>query len=636
MRFSAESIISKSRIYLVALLSILFIGVVVEWRELSRVQTDITRLAARATPLLTTVADLPDLEHELRNVAQSIPALRSEAELDAASDAVASITDRLARLVARAELSPGLPYLAHDLRKLLRTQKRVLAAEARIDARIADARASLDDMVRVLLPLHDTEMRFLLRPPQAIVDPAQRRARIGEAVLVSEMKASVTELSILLGGFHPAARRAGDFAKAELLAEIGAFATRMARLQPGPLQQGLARDLKRFRDAMIGAGGAVETAALLRDMRETRARAVGAVARHVDQVGIELGRASLASATAFETAAQGTADTLRKVLLLKLAMTLGLVMAAAGVLWFFIQKSILVRLAAITEHVRRIAAGDLSEPVPVTGADEIGAIERVVDQSRTMAKALRRTNDELERFSYVAAHDLRSPLRAVADLVEWTKEDYGADLPQGARDNLDMIGNRVRRLSGHLSGLLEYARIGQTGQGQAIFDLTAFAEELRAVFVDAAQFDIVLQDAPVPFLTRPVPVKTILLNLVSNAIKHHDHGRGRIVIACVDTADGLDISVSDDGPGIAPEYHDRIFELFQTLRARDEIEASGMGLALVRKLAATLDGAITVASDPAQARGTTFTLHLPRQPAQTEQPAPQTLDIPQRQGDLAA
>ena len=102
----------------------------------------------------------------------------------------------------------------------------------------------------------------------------------------------------------------------------------------------------------------------------------------------------------------------------------------------------------------------------------------------------------------------------------------------------------------------------------------------------------------------------VLANLVDNAIKHHNRAEGRITVALHAPGDYVELSVTDDGPGIPPEFHEKIFELFQTLKPRDVQEGSGLGLALVRKVATASGATISVASAPEH--GTTFTASWPR------------------------
>jgi signal transduction histidine kinase len=111
--------------------------------------------------------------------------------------------------------------------------------------------------------------------------------------------------------------------------------------------------------------------------------------------------------------------------------------------------------------------------------------------------------------------------------------------------------------------------------------------------------------------TYAAPLETVLRNLVSNAIKHHDKPQGKIEISAKVKGDFIEFSVADDGPGIDPAFHDRIFQMFQTLRPRDQVEGSGIGLAVVEKIISNVGGTIRLESAPN--KGATFIFTWPLQ-----------------------
>ena len=117
-------------------------------------------------------------------------------------------------------------------------------------------------------------------------------------------------------------------------------------------------------------------------------------------------------------------------------------------------------------------------------------------------------------------------------------------------------------------------------------------------------FTITLDSTMPKFMTVSVPLETVLRNLIGNAIKHHNRPDGHIHIGAQEKAGLIEFMVRDDGPGIAPQYHDRIFELFQTLRPRDQVEGSGMGLAVVKKIVESRNGTLRLESE--EGKGATF------------------------------
>ena len=232
--------------------------------------------------------------------------------------------------------------------------------------------------------------------------------------------------------------------------------------------------------------------------------------------------------------------------------------------------------------------------------------ERVAERTAE----LQRSNRELDHFAYVASHDLKAPLRAIDHLSEWIEADVGDLLPPASREHLAKLRGRVHRMERLLDDLLAFSRAGRVQHAperiatdelvRSIFDLLAPPPGFRLI-----------TDASLPVLTTErVPLETVLRNLIGNAIKHHDRQDGCIQVSAKDMGDRIEFSVTDDGPGIPPGFHERIFELFQTLKPRDQVEGSGMGLAIVKKTVESMGGATRV--DSAVGAGAAFRFTWPK------------------------
>ena len=230
--------------------------------------------------------------------------------------------------------------------------------------------------------------------------------------------------------------------------------------------------------------------------------------------------------------------------------------------------------------------------------------ERIEDRTAELA----RSNDELDRFAYVASHDLKAPIRAIDSLAAWIEEDAGAVLPETSAEHLRLLRGRAERMEGLLDGLLAYSRAGRGHETAEPVDLGALVAEAVETVAPPQGFDVVVAPDPPTVTTSRAPLALVVRNLVGNAIKHHDRPDGRVTVSAGLTGSRLVIEVADDGPGIAPEYQGRVFEMFQTLRPRDEVEGSGMGLAIVKKTVEAHGGRVTVAS---RGRGTTFRVLWP-------------------------
>lgn len=236
----------------------------------------------------------------------------------------------------------------------------------------------------------------------------------------------------------------------------------------------------------------------------------------------------------------------------------------------------------------------------------IAFVDAATDQLQRRTRELQTSNEELESFAYAASHDLKAPLRGIGNLATWIREDLGDDVPGDVASHVEMLQGRVRRMENLLDDLLQYAR---AGRGNVTPEEVVLATELQEMFdLVAASSDFRLElQQPIPtIVTARTPLMQVLQNLVSNGIKHHDARQGTISISVDDLGDVYRFRVRDDGPGIAPDFHSKIFEIFQTLKGRDEVEASGIGLSVVKRIVLSAGGEIHVESDPAKARGTTF------------------------------
>ena len=228
---------------------------------------------------------------------------------------------------------------------------------------------------------------------------------------------------------------------------------------------------------------------------------------------------------------------------------------------------------------------------------------------------LRQANADLQEFTYVASHDLRSPLRGIADLVEWINGDL-IEPPSEVRRNLERIGQRIGRMERLIDDLLSYARAGRAATKFTQVELGALVRGILEIQPLPAGFELTLDLAVAPFPATHTPLETVLRNLLSNAVKHHDRSNGHIRVSARNDDSFCEISVADDGPGIPVIANDRIFKLFQTLTAR-ESGGSGIGLALTKRLVEVHGGRIEVQSPLQDGRGACLRFWWPRFPRRT-------------------
>ncbi len=245
------------------------------------------------------------------------------------------------------------------------------------------------------------------------------------------------------------------------------------------------------------------------------------------------------------------------------------------------------------------------------------AEQQVLQLNRTLERRvaertaeLERSNRELGWFASFVSHDLKAPLRTIDTLAHWIEEDAADLLPVHSRRHLTTLHGRVRRMDRLLTDLLAHARLTNQHYKTEQVDLRSLVEDVIDLLSPPPTFVVTIDEAMPVLQTQRSPLEMIVRNLISNAIKHHHRNDGHIHISATEVGALLEVSVSDDGPGIPPQFHKRIFEMFQTVQLRSQEEGSGMGLAIVQKLVENRGGAISLISE--EGKGAKFEVKWPK------------------------
>ena len=237
---------------------------------------------------------------------------------------------------------------------------------------------------------------------------------------------------------------------------------------------------------------------------------------------------------------------------------------------------------------------------------------RLFEEARELIGALESSNRELDQFAYVASHDLKAPLRGIANLAQWIEDDLGERLDDQTRGHLQLLRGRVVRLENLIGGILAYSRAGRDSKEQVSVDVGALVAEVWELLAPPATAHLELA-GPLPQLfTSRVQIQQILLNLIGNAVKYNADRELTITIAAQRRGRRWEFSIADDGIGIAREFADKIWGLFQTLERRDKVESTGIGLSVVRKIVEGQGGKAWVESE--LGRGATFRFTWPAAP----------------------
>ena len=399
--------------------------------------------------------------------------------------------------------------------------------------------------------------------------------------------------------------------RSQLHFELRGITQLLASFSDGPIRRQLAAKLTELNSLVFGKAGVASELAAYSEQQTAFEDAYAA------QIDVSSDLSTMIDALVVRTRADNAQSlanvqtALKRVTIITLFSLIAALGLIAAINFFIVEKQINRRMTALTSAVLDIADGNIEQRVGITGRDELGRMARSLDVFKSNARELKRSNNEMEQFAYAASHDMRSPLRAIENLAQWTIEDGGESLPDVCKDHLNKLMDRAKRLSALQNDLLDYSRAGSGDHNLGDFNLAAQIAELTEMLDAEHRFAVVVEGDSVSGATYLTPLRQVLMNLISNAIKHHDLEQGRIAISAERKGERWMFTVHDDGPGIAPEYHEKIFGLFQTLQSRDTVEGSGLGLSLVSRLVSRYEGVISVDSNPAVARGTVFRFDWP-------------------------
>ena len=229
---------------------------------------------------------------------------------------------------------------------------------------------------------------------------------------------------------------------------------------------------------------------------------------------------------------------------------------------------------------------------------------------------LNKVNGELNNFAYIVSHDLKAPLRAISSLAGWIAEDNEKSLDEEGRENLATLMNRTRRMDSLIDGILRYSRIGRLDPRLEDIDTGQVARDVIDSLAPPEDIAVRIEgELPLVRYDRTHMVQ-LFQNLVSNAITHMGKPCGEIVVFCDEYEEAWEFAVRDTGQGIDEKHFERIFKIFQSLKSRDEAEATGIGLSLVKAIAEKHGGRVRIESTVGQ--GSTFYFTISKRPVGSE------------------
>lgn len=311
-------------------------------------------------------------------------------------------------------------------------------------------------------------------------------------------------------------------------------------------------------------------------------------------------------------------------------------------------------LHSLAEASRHVQSGSFRRRIEVRGPSDVRAVAAAVEDMRCrlveeldaatereellaqQTEELRRSNSELEQFAYVASHDLQEPLRKVASFCQLLEKRYGTELDARGKQYIDFAVDGAKRMQVLINDLLTFSRVGRVHDSWNTVDLDRSLDRALAnltLVIEESGTTVVREDALPEVNGDNTTLAMIWQNLIGNAVKFRRPDEPCVItVGCVREDDVWHFTVTDNGIGIAPEFAEKVFVIFQRLHARDEYDGTGIGLALCRKIIEFHGGRIWI--DPEPRRGTRIHFSLPAEddesPAEAEAAPP--AEIP---GDTA-
>ncbi len=227
-------------------------------------------------------------------------------------------------------------------------------------------------------------------------------------------------------------------------------------------------------------------------------------------------------------------------------------------------------------------------------SDQLSKINLELEQNLRQLKSF---NAELDSFNHIVSHDLKAPLVAMHSLVSFIEEDLDTKLDDTAKNHFNLLKDRISKMNALINGLLEYSKVARGEKKKEVFNLNELLTDITSILMVQNTCSINLPDKNIEIFTNKIELEHVFQNLISNAIKYNDKEKTIIDITFKKLANEYIFSVADNGPGISPKYHAKVFEIFSKLNTNDDVESTGIGLSIVKKLVVENQGKITVESE---------------------------------------
>ncbi|MBU1672179.1 MAG: PAS domain S-box protein [Actinobacteria bacterium] len=265
----------------------------------------------------------------------------------------------------------------------------------------------------------------------------------------------------------------------------------------------------------------------------------------------------------------------------------------------------------VLEVVVSFVRDDAGSPVGLYGlARDITERKEAERRLEELNEELLSINRELDEFAYVVSHDLKAPLRGIGSLATWLHTDYSEVLDQEGGRQLELLLDRAKRMESLIESVLEYSRVGRIRESREPVDLNDVVRAAVEMIGPPPGVKVTMAGSLPSVVCERMRMSQVFQNLIGNAVKFMDRPDGEVTVSYTDEGTAWRLAVADNGPGIDPKYQETIFGIFQTISPRDEVEGTGLGLTLVKKIVEMHGGRVWVESEVGE--GATFYFTIPK------------------------
>ncbi len=291
----------------------------------------------------------------------------------------------------------------------------------------------------------------------------------------------------------------------------------------------------------------------------------------------------------------------------------------------FVYKDIVLRLSNLSDVTNMLSKENLNFEIDTSGNDEFSKLSLALDtlknqiserkvineKLRKQSILLKRSNEDLSLFAYVASHDLQEPLRAISSYSKLLSKRYSNELDKDADKFIDYVLSGCSRMESLIDGLLKFSRVDtQNTPKESIWIekiLRQIKNDLKIKINET--YSLISWDEMPTIYADPVQIKTVFQNIISNAIKYNLSKPPKIHIKACKESEYWKFYITDNGVGIEEKHHEKIFLIFERLHTRDKYPGTGIGLSICKKIVERHGGKITLESKPNE--GSTFIFTLP-------------------------